>query len=160
MIAKVAHSGSNSLGEIFWFEQKKKTLDRVSWIHDSQRGKLKITSNYTQKILYNIDTQLITHWIPGINLTTYLMCNGIYPELSRIKDSITKLPYYDHTNFTAWNLIIEGNNIAMINGYDPRKKLNPIVCYNALIDLLTQSSLNQIAAFHNYLQKLKGFQKD
>lgn len=54
-----------------------------------------------------------TEWVPGINLITYLMLNGIYPDRVRLAQG---LPIeVNHSDWMPNNMLVQGSRIALID---------------------------------------------
>lgn len=57
--------------------------------------------------------------IPGINLRTYQLMNGAYPNKHHIKDTVSKITIPgNHGDIRPWNVIIDGANAYLIDGND------------------------------------------
>jgi hypothetical protein len=60
----------------------------------------------------------------GINLVTFLALNGTYPTKYDIKQTISKLTKGRLSDFTPWNLIVQGNNLELIDQRDKGYRVN------------------------------------
>lgn len=59
-----------------------------------------------------------TSWVPGINLLTFKMCNGIYPTKETLKESMILLKDQRHTDWMANNMVVQGNKLIWIDTED------------------------------------------
>ena len=60
-----------------------------------------------------------TVWEPGINLITYKLCGGSYPTPQQLKQIICEKRSIVHDDWGAHNIILQGNDIALIDDHDP-----------------------------------------
>lgn len=82
--------------------------------------------------------ELVNEWVPGINLYTYHMLNGLFPDRQKIAEKIKKytLPSSSPlTDISPWNFILSGEKVQLIDHTSvnnslnkPFKKPNPQYC--------------------------------
>lgn len=121
------HTDPSATAKMMWFERKKQTLSKAYWLHpDTRPGCWKVESDYEKKIfIKNRDNDQETReWIPGINLLTFKMLNGIYPEIDYIKDRLVEFKESLHPDGIIWNMILQGKNIELIDANDPIGRFN------------------------------------
>jgi len=107
--------------QMFWLQRRKEGLRCKCFDQDSKDSNMdsfRIESSYTQKTFLKKGRSSGPEWKNGINLVTFLMLNGTYPTKKNIKQTIAKLTQEKLTDFVAKNLIVQGNNIALIDQKD------------------------------------------
>lgn len=107
--------------QMFWFKRKKEKLrcKCFAWrSKDAYMDLFHIESSYTHKILLKKGKTSGPEWKKGINLVTFLMLNGTYPAKHDIKQTVANLIDKKLTDFTPWNLVIQGDNIELIDQRD------------------------------------------
>jgi hypothetical protein len=131
---RVASSESHQL---FLMHKPKTSLDigrftqasippRKPWYH--------IKSTFQGKWLYKKNSKSV--WIPGINLTTFIMLHGIYPSNTIIRSQFEKMkksiPF--HNDLVLKNVVVQGTTLALIDfkGKEIRHK-NMQKCLDAAI---------------------------
>jgi hypothetical protein len=113
--------------QMFWFQRHKEGLSCkcFAWrSKDSYMDLFRIESSYMHKTLLKKGRTTGPEWKKGINLVTFLMLNGTYPTKEYIKQTIAKLTCERLSDFTPWNLIAQGNNIALIDQRDKGYRVN------------------------------------
>ena len=124
VLAEVPRHTSNRMAKIYLVETEKKKLKRKQWLTPVTRlDHLTISSNYetktiAKKLQHSSELQ-VNDWHPGINLMTFLMYNGAYPERKQIKSAITKIIDQAHNDWTVNNMILQGNKVRLIDWDDP-----------------------------------------
>ena len=88
-----------------------------------------IISNFNEKFIskipkYHPNMVIKSKWVPGINLLTFKMCNGIYPEKITIKNAIQNLQNIKSNDWMPNNMVIQGKKIELIDRDDPNGKIN------------------------------------
>jgi len=58
-------------------------------------------------------------YFPGINLNTYLVLGGVYPSRQDIAKLVQDADWVGHHDIREWNVILNGNKIALIDRCDP-----------------------------------------
>ncbi len=69
----------------------------------------------TKPVFWPPQTVQTTDWLPGINLLTFKMCNGVYPSIDTIKDRLSTLKSSTHTDWLINNMIIRGSELSWID---------------------------------------------
>jgi len=117
-------------GELYHFSADQKYLQRKTWLLPRIKDKYVISSSFQSKTLTKpawpkgVTT---SSWIPGINLLTFKMCNGIYPSKETLKESLEALKDQPHTDWMVNNMVIQGKKIAWVDISDAARQKNGAV---------------------------------
>ena len=114
-------TNTKMLDKMFLFSPYKKHLKRIHWANGLPVERYQdycIESNFDKKLLHKKHTSIIRPWHRGINLLTYKMLNGVFPEHSVIKEQLGMLEHIDHNDLKIWNIIIQGKSLVPIDGDD------------------------------------------
>ncbi len=108
---------------IYLINGKKEAISRKNWM-TGYCNKHRIYSTFTEKKHIKIGEfdgkEIITDWLPGINLITFKMYSGAYPSKAKIKSLIYDLMNsIENNDCLPNNMIIQGNKVAMIDINDP-----------------------------------------
>jgi len=109
--------------DIYLLENKFHVLKRKIWFTRLfNKNDYVITSNFKEKFLNKKvkREQVVSEWIQGINLVTFKMCRGIYPECETTKNSIIGLSGVEHNDWLPCNMVIQGRSVELIDFDDPR----------------------------------------
>jgi len=116
--------GTTTTSNIYLIEAYKKTIERVNWIFKKVRQKNShiVHSDFQEKnLIKKTEGKIrISSWIPGINLMTFKMFHGVYPQNETAKRAIKNLEGRGHTDFVPNNIIIQGKKAALIDFDDKR----------------------------------------
>lgn len=121
--AKVLGRVANST--IYLIESNANQIQRKTWVWKKlNNGCYKIKSDFKEKFLVkNVDINgnlgscpVLIRWVPGINLITFKMYNGVYPLTSSLKKSLTNCIDRNHKDWIINNMILQGNRIQLIDG--------------------------------------------
>ena len=130
VIEEVPRHTSKKTSKIYLLETEKKKLERKQWLTPPENHDyLTIASNYEAKTitkkLSDISSVQINKWVPGINLMTFLMYNGTHPARVQLKQAIKNIAdNKTHNDWTANNMILQGNQISLVDWGDPSHGLN------------------------------------
>jgi 2-polyprenyl-3-methyl-5-hydroxy-6-metoxy-1,4-benzoquinol methylase len=136
IICSVArHTNPNLKGKMYLFDLKKDRLRKAYIAYQAKAtfdDTWRIESSYaTKTLIKKIDTKKYqkTAWIPGINLMTFKMFNGVHPACTTITQLLTSLDYH-HPDPFLWNMILDGKNLHFIdcNKEDIGKRFDPAKC--------------------------------
>ena len=112
-----------SASMLYYIPCKKETLKRKTWLRTLE-STIKIKSTFTEKKLIKKTPYhqniLTSDWKPGINLITFKMCGGMYPELSTVKKALAAIKYVRHNDWAMHNIIMQGSTLTLIDYADPR----------------------------------------
>jgi len=112
--------------KIFHFERKNDTL-LIPYLNAPPNvippeGQIKILSDKLSKKIINKRKKTEKDWVQGINLWTFLMFQGIYPERNKLSEMLTKFLEVDHEDLELWNMIISKGGIHLIDDDDKEHK--------------------------------------
>lgn len=115
LIAQVPRHAMNNLKNAPMFliqATGPKKLRNASWLQP--KGNYEIISDFKAKKLKKLDNgkEIITPWIPGINLMTFNKYQGAYPLAETVKDKITQLKKEVSANLVPNNIIVQGNKLT------------------------------------------------
>lgn len=117
---------SDVLDNMYLFSLSKKHLKRKHWNNSLPKSEWEnyvITSTFKEKTFYKKHTNQIKTWYPGINLLTFKILHGAYPEKDIIFQELQKFKFDPHNDLKIWNIIIQGHNMVSIDGDDPKWNL-------------------------------------
>jgi len=109
----------------YFLTTAKQYLQRINWIFPNiHTDKYYIKSNFQKKELHKKEAEdrEVSQWLPGINLITFKMCKGLYPEKHSLKTSIKKLKNLEHNDWEAHNMIVQGNTASLIDFENKRSR--------------------------------------
>ncbi|CAK8721673.1 hypothetical protein GKODMF_13265 [Candidatus Electrothrix gigas] len=126
---------------MYLIEKTEKVLLRP-FLNSRRQVRHTIQSTFGQKKIYKNDSsmergQLISEWVPGINLYSYHLLNGLYPDRQSIYQMIKdyKLPFESPlTDIRPWNFILSGSRLTLIDHTSKNNSLgrsfrdNPKTC--------------------------------
>jgi hypothetical protein len=107
---------------MFHFSPMRHHLERIHWNNGLPKERWHdyyISSSFTEKTLYKRHEETTVPWVKGINLLTFKMLNGTYPNKETIYGLVNELSSIKHNDFKIWNLIIQGQAIVPIDAYSP-----------------------------------------
>jgi len=158
------HTSANKNANIYLLETEKKALPRKHWLASENRDNpYIIASDYRTKTITKRPPHAfglqVNNWQPGINLMTFLMCNGAYPERGKIKLALKNIQNHLHNDWTANNMILQGNRLVLIDWNDPahgsnggrRSSPRVLKAHLHLVDLIKPAAIQRY--FWNYLIK-------
>ncbi len=93
-----------------WLEIKKPGLDNSHVIQSELHLKQLIKTIRTGMIIK-------TDWMPGINLISFKMCNGIWPSSSFLNKYVMNDLRVPHPDWSPNNMIVQGEKMALIDFY-------------------------------------------
>lgn len=114
---------------IYIIKMPNKYLKRKTWLRSvMDKNIYKIESTFTEKnlikpISWPKNNFCTTSWVPGINLCTFKMCNGIYPTNEMLKQSLTNLKNVEHTDWLINNMVVQGDKLSLIDCDDESCKM-------------------------------------
>jgi 2-polyprenyl-3-methyl-5-hydroxy-6-metoxy-1,4-benzoquinol methylase len=143
IICSVArHTNPHLKGKMYLFDLIKDRLHKAYIAYQAKithDDKWKIESSYEAKeLVKKVDKNVTkkTDWIPGINLMTFKMFNGVHPACTTIRELLTSLDY-NHPDPFLWNMILDGKNLHFIdcNKEEINKKFDPAKCLEYNVQL-------------------------
>jgi len=121
---------------IYLLKSKNHTLTRIAWAKSNMtNAKYYIKSTFEKKelIKHKAGKIITTPWIPGLNLLTFKICYGIYPEKPDVKKAIIDIIDHNHQDWFPPNMIVQGKKISLI---DFEKQPNPLKYSKKLLDVI------------------------
>lgn len=119
-------SANSSQDRIFQIARKKQWIKRKSWILDRlEKNTHAIHSTLKQKKLIKRPTEcdgrlMESTWLPGINLITFKMMQGVCPTNNHLAGELKRLSRVKHSDWNINNMIIQGQSLALIDMDDLR----------------------------------------
>jgi hypothetical protein len=120
-VGTVKRHTSNVMSPVYLLSNPKRVLQRKTWLMPREGVEhIHIESTFERKKLIKQPTtghdMVSTDWAPGINLLTYLMCNGQHPSRKRLACELDRLSHYSaHDDWTANNMIVQGNKLVLVD---------------------------------------------
>lgn len=104
---------------IYLIKANKKFIARKNWFMKAN-NKHVIQSTFSEKKQIKIGAydgkEIISDWLPGINLITFKMYSGTYPSKDALKSLIKSLMLtVSNNDCLPNNMIVQGNKVAMID---------------------------------------------
>lgn len=96
-----------------------------------------VYSSYTEKLFYKKGLEYPLSWIHGINLVTFCMLHGVYPDDAQIRTELRRMRSCcdDHNDMVLGNFILQGTRLFKIDANDTRRRSDPY----ALLDCAVRS---------------------
>jgi hypothetical protein len=117
------------------FKTPKYGLDIARWNLNSKpeavEPRYKVVSTFEKKQL--IKGSQVTDYIPGINLLTCVMLNGIYPTDELIRQNIKPLSGLQHEDLVIGNFVVQGKRLIPIDFNDKRRRGDAARCVKAAL---------------------------
>ena len=112
---------------LFLFKRKKEYLRRRTWLSVYSFSSCYIESSFSDKKLIKsmpdvTNKNIASDWLPGINLLTFKMYSGAYPATITLQKAADKIKNVLHSDWRPYNMIIQGDRLALIDFYDPRRE--------------------------------------
>lgn len=122
IIGKVKRHTSNTQSNIYLIENQRPTIERTSWISKKNDvNDYHIISTFDKKTFVKCSdakqpkTDKEYPWNPGLNLMTFKMYNGSFPDTQSIISSIDATKHIKHYDWMPNNMILQGAEIALID---------------------------------------------
>jgi len=108
----------------------KKGLDLARYTQVKDRAsqpRYDVQSTYTHKYFYKPGLEKPLPWIHGINLVTFCMLHGIYPDDMTIRNQLRSMRVHceDHNDLVLGNFILQGTRLFPIDTKDTRRYADP-----------------------------------
>ncbi|HEV2600759.1 MAG TPA: methyltransferase domain-containing protein [Candidatus Babeliales bacterium] len=146
------HTDPNVTGKMFWFERVKTQMQRRHWfekkLYEPGYSKLVITSTNTEKTVVKTETNATYAWNQGINLLTFKMLGGAYPEPEMIERAVRNAYTGLHLDFFPWNMILQGENIATIDNDDGRWIFDPQASLDFSVQMLQNKTPQDVLSWY------------
>lgn len=105
------------------------TAKNPSFVH------YEVQSSYQDKQLIKEEGRKGVPWVPGINLVTFIMLNGVCPTDEHIKKQLRSFEkrYPHHNDLVIGNIIVQGTTLIPIDFSDARRNASLKECITAAI---------------------------
>jgi hypothetical protein len=117
------HTCENKMAKIYLIQSQKTKLVRKHWLAPVTDDPYTIASSYQARTITkwppHARAREVYNWTPGINLVTYMMYNGAYPSRRKIEAAIRRIRDLSHNDWTANNMILQGDRLSLIDWDDP-----------------------------------------
>lgn len=104
---------------LFFASHRISYLKRTQWLEfpNDQNYVRHIQSTYHEKIHHKNFGPLpsTSVWQPGINLMTFKMLEGVYPDTAQLEKEIRDLYSIPHPDWMPNNIIVQGKNLKLID---------------------------------------------
>jgi len=115
---------------LFYYQTEKKYLEIARFTQFNKPKNFgqnyEIKADFNEKLLLKKNPETVSNWIAGINLITFVMLRGVYPDDDIIRNEILMLekcfPY--HNDLIIGNMVIQGETIVPIDFNDKRRNAN------------------------------------
>lgn len=130
-------------GDIMYFAKHKIAYNkRTQWLQPpSHLNAVRvINSTFASKTLEkrHEEPPSISAWIPGINLMTFKMLNGRYPNANTLMNEIGRLYYIPHLDWMPNNIVIQGCQLKLIDFDDPETSNPKTVHTETMLSLMLE----------------------
>ncbi len=139
---------------LYCIEREKRHLGRNCWIRTLYHPeRYVVVADYTSKFLKRKTRNILEPWVHGINLVTFRMLNGVYPEQKTLEHAVNALieEYQTdkHKDFVPWNIIVQGEKLAAIDNdnLQGRRNLNFDDCAQFVRNFIHQRSAESALAY-------------
>lgn len=141
----VARDGSTALYQSY---RKKPGLDIARFSQKdrtrSTKPRYTIESTLEDKLFSKKGLDEPTRYIAGINLVTFVMLNGIYPEDMSIRKQLSAMNRkYDHNDLVLGNIVVQGNKLYPIDFNDKRRDADVQHCITAALKAFKTGNTRQ-----------------
>ncbi|MCI5052007.1 MAG: class I SAM-dependent methyltransferase [Simkaniaceae bacterium] len=117
------HTQKGLMANLYHIRGKRDRLEYKNWLGEDEDASQKdhiIVCDYNTKKLIKKDRRYGDHtrttdWVPGINMMTFLMNHGTYPENKTLEKAIRNLKDVKTSDWMINNMVIQGHNIEMID---------------------------------------------
>ena len=103
-----------------YLSHKQKTTLDIARFSQKDRAinpnpKYHVKSSYTEKFFNKRGSEHATKWVDGINLVTFAMLRGVYPEDGDIRKQlgVMKKTHSNHNDLVLGNIIVQGTRLCL-----------------------------------------------
>lgn len=147
------HTDPSAISSMRLYEVKKPTITHKHWFFGTsakQEGtSYKINSTFEKKTFVKEkgDTIVARPWYSGINLMTFKILNGVWPDKLHLSKEIMNYRTKLHADLYPWNIIIQGKKVRAIDN-DGEYTNDPFLC---LLHSVRFSMLDTPKEAHDYV---------
>ncbi len=145
--------------QLYYIETPKKGLDIPRWtkreLPPATTPRYPIESTYDKKILHK--HVLSTPYLPGFNVTTFVMLGGIYPVDKIIRNHLRAFRNIEHNDLVIGNIVVQGTHLKAIDFNDSRWRLKINHAIKTALQLFKSNYRysNPQEALNNYFRQLQ-----
>ncbi len=123
--------------DIARFTQKEHPINRHPKYH--------IKSSHNEKYFIKKNAERPVKWVDGINLVTFAMLRGVYPDDFLIRKQLAdmKKRHSDHNDLVLGNIIVQGERLVAIDFHDERRDADAQKCLAAALRAFTEGNQRQ-----------------
>ena len=143
-LSLVAKKGEN---ELYLSYKQKLSLDIARYTQKDRpinpKPKYTIKSSLTEKLFYKRASSEPTRWVDGINLVTFSMLRGVYPEDEHIRKQLTLMEKMcpGHNDLVLGNIILQGDRLIPIDFNDSRRDADFQRCLASAIKAFKEGNI-------------------
>lgn len=136
---------NNSIATMrYYYNNKTNFLSRAYGYEKKENYIYNIENDFVKKELLKINEnkQIISkkNWIPGINLCTFKLLNGVWPNKKILTESWRSLSITNN-NILPWDIIIQGENLQIL---PTSSLLNNPCSYEYIIEFINSTSIKDV----------------
>jgi len=143
-----SHSSSNSSSTLFIARNAKKYLQRARYTQRTSPGTdaYEVRSTVLTKMFHKKGSPYPLRWIPGINLVTFFIFQGVYPDEGALRLQLEQFKelYDDHNDLVYGNLILQGTRLIPIDRQDARRNAGASECLSVGLRFLSPGNFRLI----------------
>ena len=161
LLRKYGFNGTFSVGNTTFkiAKESKGYLLRTSWFQmpsESNDCRTIVCTPNAKTLHKNYgDHPTQSNWVPGINLLTFKMLDGIYPSANTLVTSANRLYNVKHNDWMPNNMVVQGNHIALIDYIDPHgdtlRTVKSETLLNLVVQLINSTDSNQIPYYQDLI---------
>ncbi len=124
---------------LFLSTHQKKGLDLARYTQVKSRSsqpRYEVISSYQHKEFTKKGLQYPLTWIHGINLVTFCMLYGVYPNDQVLRSQLRgfRKSLGEHNDLVLGNFILQGTRLFPIDSHDARRNADPYELLNAALE--------------------------
>lgn len=144
---KIPQIASQGESELYLSSKPKTSLDIARFTQRdrpvSATPKYHIKSTFTEKTFNKKGLKQPIKWVDGINLVTFAMLKGVYPEDGQIRKQVAamKRSHPDHNDLVLGNIIVQGDTLIPIDLNDSRRDADLHRCITSALRAFQDGNL-------------------
>jgi hypothetical protein len=138
---------SKQEAELFVSHKPKKGLDIARYTQKgrtvAEKPRYQIESTFSKKTFFKKNLTHPLKWIEGINLITFAMFKGRYPDDEMIRSQIVDMQstHKNHNDFVLGNIIVQGDRLIVIDMDDKRRDADFTICLTAALQAFSVDNI-------------------
>ena len=144
---KISFAGRYEEIELYFSYKPKASLDIARFTQKdravSTQPKYHIKSTYNEKLFSKKGLEKPLKWVDGINLVTFAMLRGVYPEDGHIRKQIVgmKKTHREHNDLVLGNIIVQGQDLIPIDVNDSRRNADLHTCITSALRAFKEGNI-------------------